>query len=67
MKSREQTLVDICFSLVLACLDEDYSQPAYWKGKSNEEKAQWVRDQLRDCGFKVSDTVGISWGILEIE
>jgi hypothetical protein len=59
----QQNLVDLCFSLVLLATDENYN--AFLKNKSNDEKADWVRDQLRKSGFNVSDPIGISWGILK--
>lgn len=61
----QQKLIDICFSLVLTCLSEDMKQLEHWRGKSNDEKADWVRENLRGCGFNVSNRIGCSWGVLE--
>jgi hypothetical protein len=55
--SREQTLVDIMFQIAMVSAE-------HMHGKSSEEIATWVADQLRQCGF---DTVpvGASWGVLK--
>jgi hypothetical protein len=58
LKSREQQLIDICFAC--AIVSTEFNQT-----KSNEEIANWVRHQLRECGFNVSGPVGMSWGILQ--
>jgi hypothetical protein len=65
--SREQKLVDICFELVLTATSSvgrgDVPAGDWFKNKTNEQKAEWVADQLRICGF---DTVpcGACWGLL---
>jgi hypothetical protein len=53
-----QKLIDICFDLVLTST----SSPELC-AKSNEEKAEWVRRQLRLCGYEVQP-VGCSHGVL---
>jgi hypothetical protein len=58
--SKEQKLIDICFSLVACAID--YSD--YWEGKSIEEKMLWVSNQLKICGFETIPA-GSSWGILK--
>lgn len=58
-KSNEQKLVDLCFELVLTA-----TQDKKFCKKSNEEKAAWVADQLRKCGFDTKP-VGCSWGVLK--
>lgn len=59
MRSREQKLVDICFSCALMISD-----PAYgFTKKPIEERAAWVAEQLRACGFNTVP-VGMSWGVL---
>lgn len=60
--TREQELVNICFSLVLTATDLDWIE--VFKTLPNEEKADWVREQLRACGFNISEKVGCSWGVL---
>ena len=61
MSSREQKLIDILFSCVLTISDPEHAS-AFSK-KTKEERATWVAEQLRSCGF---DTVpvGASWGVL---
>lgn len=56
-------LVDLAFSLVLTCSAKHYGGEDF-VNKTNEEKADWVRSNLRGCGYNVSDPVGMSWGIL---
>lgn len=55
---REQKLVDICFSVAMHIHTEKS-----FKGKSNEEVAKWVAEQLEGCGFKTIP-MGASWGVL---
>ena len=55
--SREQQLVDIMFQVALMCAERMH-------GKSNEEIAEWVARQLRECGFETSPR-GASWGMLK--
>lgn len=58
VESNEQKLVNICFELVLvATADKVFCE------KTNEEKAKWVADQLRGCGFDTHPR-GASWGVL---
>lgn len=57
MESREQRLVNLCFEFAL-------KGAALMHGKSNEEVAAWVAENLRECGFPTKP-VGSSWGILQ--
>lgn len=53
--ANEQKLVDLCFACVL--------QAEQLAGRTNEEKAEWVRRQLTLCGFP-TEPCGMSWGVL---
>ena len=61
-QSREQKLVDICFSCVLTVLNEKY-RDSFIK-MSQEERAEWVAKQLKGCGFPTEPS-GASWGRLK--
>lgn len=61
-KSKEQQLIDICFSLVLTATSP--SKHNTIKDASQEEKAEWVRSQLNGCGFEV-EPCGSSHGVLQ--
>jgi hypothetical protein len=54
--TREQKLIDIMYQIAMVSAE-------YNHGKSNEEIAKWVTDQLYACGFATMP-VGSSWGIL---
>jgi hypothetical protein len=58
--AREQELINIMFEVSLTI----NSKRAYFDGKSNEEIAAWVAEQLRGCGFD-TQPVGSSWGYLK--
>lgn len=60
--SREQKLVDICFSCVLTALDERHRKT--FDAMSQEERAKWVATQLRECGFD-TEPMGASWGVMK--
>jgi len=60
--SREQKLIDICFSIAITL----HMHQAGWKDASIEEVAEWVATQLQECGFP-THPVGMSWGVLEKE
>jgi hypothetical protein len=62
LEGREQKLVDICFSLVLTITHKEHA--AIFAAKTNEEKAAWVAEQLRGCGFDTTPC-GASWGLLK--
>ena len=62
MSSKEQKLVDLAFGLVLTITAKKHVD--VFKNKSNEDKAEWVADQLRKCGFDTSPC-GSSWGVLK--
>lgn len=57
-ESNEQKLIDICFHLTLAAATHPW-----FKDKSQEEIAGWVRHQLNECGYKV-EPCGASHGKL---
>lgn len=57
----ERDLVQICFELVLTATDDRNLQ--FFQGKSNDEKAAWVRQKLLDCGFETTP-VGMNYGHL---
>lgn len=59
---REQKLVDLCFSLVLNY--RTYQDNRLMKAKTQEEVAEWVAYNLRECGF-FTIPMGMSWGILQ--
>lgn len=61
---KEQELIDICFQLVLTCLDKKYVKN--FIKMSQEQKAEWVAAQLKGCGFS-THPCGSSWGILDKE
>jgi hypothetical protein len=54
---REQELVDIAFQLAMVAAE-------HMHGKSNEEIAEWVAHNLRECGYDTTP-VGASWGYLK--
>lgn len=56
-KSKEQTLVDLCFQFALLSAE-------HMQGKTREEIAEWVRGQLREMGFPTTP-IGMSWGVLD--
>ena len=57
MQMNDQKLIDITFEIALVAAN-------YLHGKTNEEIAEWVAKQLRDCGFD-TEPRGASWGILK--
>jgi len=61
MAEREQKLIDILFSCVLTISDPEHA--GAFSKKTKEERAAWVAEQLRGCGFDTSP-VGASWGVL---
>ena len=61
MKSKEQKLVDIMFSIVMMIHDPKYRDN--FMKMNREEIAEYVAEQLRGCGFD-TQPCGISWGLL---
>lgn len=59
-ETREQKLVDLCFSL---CITLHASKDGWLKDATREEVAEWVHDQLEGCGFP-TEPMGVSWGVL---
>lgn len=71
--SREQELINIMFSIGLTIHDSHTTGitttrgddiPNWFKEKSQEEVAQWIREQLNGCGFEV-EPCGMSHGTLK--
>jgi hypothetical protein len=60
--SREQQLVDICYQLVLTALDHEYVD--HFRKLTQVQRAEWVTDQLRGCGFPTTPC-GALWGVLD--
>jgi len=61
MRTENQKLIDIMFQIAMVL----HSGCNTWaKDWSDENIAEWIRDQLKICGF---DTVpmGASWGVLK--
>lgn len=58
MQNNEQKLIDIMFEIALTI----HNNP-YFINKNNEEICDWIRDQLKKCGFN-TQPIGSSWGIL---
>ena len=61
-EGREQKLVDICFQIMMLVTSKEHSK--HFSRMSNEQKAEWVRDQLQGCGFPTSPC-GASWGVID--
>ena len=55
--SSKQELIDIMFQVAMVAAQ-------HLHGKSNEEIAEWVAKQLRDCGYDTFPC-GASWGVLK--
>ena len=53
-----QQLVDCCFAIALSI-----SENKDLRDKDNEEKAKWVAERLKNCGFDTRPS-GASWGVL---
>lgn len=58
MQSNEQKLIDIMFEIGLMI----HNHPSF-KDKNNEEICDWIRKQLKECGFETKP-IGSSWGVL---
>lgn len=56
IESREQKLVDLCFTFAL--MSKEYMQK-----KTREEIAEWVAHNLKELGFHTRP-MGMSWGVL---
>lgn len=54
-----QKLVDLCFQVGMMMHGEKQLQ-----SKSRDDAAEWIGQQLRDCGFDTSPC-GLSWGVLK--
>lgn len=64
VESNEQKLVDITYQLVFEAMDKRNKK--FFKSKTREEVAEWISDQLTQCGFPVKPC-GASWGVLQKE
>jgi hypothetical protein len=60
-RSREQKLVDLLFQCVLTVSDPEHAST--FSKKTTEERAAWVAQVLRDCGFETTP-ICASWGTL---
>jgi len=56
-QSKEQQLIDIMYQIAM-------TSAQHLHGKSNEEIAKWVSEQLKHCGFD-TEPRGASWGVLK--
>lgn len=59
-KSSEQKLIDICFQIGIVISDPTYNMHE----KTTEQRAEWIADQLRQCGYPTIP-IGASWGVLQ--
>ena len=59
MKSNEQKLIDIMFQIALTIHND-----IWFLNKNNEEVCEWIRNQLKKCGFETMP-LGSSWGVLK--
>ncbi len=65
--SKEQELIDICFSCVLTAtsshpdLSDEFKK--MMREGTSEERAKWVAEKLRASGFDTTP-LGASWGVL---
>lgn len=57
--NNEQKLIDIMFDVAMTM-----HQNPWFIDKSQEEVAEWLRGQLKACGFE-TEPCGASWGILK--
>lgn len=55
---REQHLIDIMFEVAMSVQNNPW-----FLGKSQEEVAEWLRGQLKECGFE-TEPRGASWAVL---
>ena len=60
IQSREQKLVDLCFSIGMTI----YMRGEEFQTLEREEVGAWIADQLAGCGFP-TNPCGASWGVLE--
>lgn len=59
--AREQKLVNILFQCVLTATDREHAKT--FAKMTVEQRATWVAEQLRGCGFD-TQPIGASWGVL---
>lgn len=55
--------MDVVFQVAMALHVECHPTYAVLQTKTREELADWVRAQLRECGFPTV-AMGSSWGVL---
>ena len=63
-RGKEQELINIMFQCVLLRHDPNYRE--HFDAMTQEQMAEWVAHQLRECGFPTSPC-GASWGVLDNE
>ena len=59
MRNNQQKLIDIMFEIALMI----HNHP-YFQDKNNEKICEWIRNQLKQCGFETIP-LGSSWGVLK--
>lgn len=59
MTNDTQKLIDITFQIAFTIHNEKF-----FKGKNKYVVAEWVAEQLRECGFD-TQPCGASWGVLD--
>lgn len=55
----ERKLVSLCFEIGMTIARES----AFFADKTDDEVAEWIRNQLDSCGFKTIP-LGSNWGYL---
>lgn len=55
----EQKLIDIMFEVGLMIKNHDH-----FRKLDNEQTAEWIRQQLKQCGIVVVEPCGASHGVL---
>lgn len=62
LNQEKQKLVDIMFQIALTIHDKRYKKD--FDKMDNERVAEWVAEQLKNCGFETFQC-GSSWGVLK--
>lgn len=58
LDKHHQELIDIMFEVAITMHNN-----VWFIGKSQEEVAEWLRGQLKECGYE-TEPCGASWAIL---